>query len=467
MVDVCQDVIIREDDCGVDKGIVVSEISENGQVIEKFSERVKGRFPVRDILKPGTDEVLISKDHMMTEDDAALLEKFDIHSAEIRTVLTCKAHSGICAKCYGMNLATSKPVGPGEAVGIIGSNGAGKSTLLKLLTHVTAPTSGDIDLYGRVASMLEVGTGFHPEMTGRENVYLNGAILGMTRAEIDAKMAEIIEFSEVGDFIDTPVKRYSSGMFVKLAFSVAAHLDSEIMIMDEVLAVGDMKFQKKCLTKMRQAARRDGKTVLYVSHNMATIRDLCDRCIVLDKGKVIFDGDVDEGIALYLSTKSQAADFVDYSDFKRDNWFKRDNLRLQSVRVLVPSVEAIERTQPVRIHCVIKAQESVERVGLRLEVRDEVGNPLATSCLYDLNLHEGDSEFTAQYDLSVLSPGKYSNYFTLFTAGEGGAHTVEDWVPGIQFRMVDTFTSGHLEWNAKDWGSIRLPEAVLCKENAE
>ena len=211
----------------------------------------------------------------------------------------------------------------------------------------------------------------------------------------------------------------------------------------------------------------DGKTVLYVSHNMATIRDLCDRCIVLDKGKVIFDGDVDEGIALYLSTKSQAADFVDYSDFKRDNWFKRDNLRLQSVRVLVPSVEAIERTQPVRIHCVIKAQESVERVGLRLEVRDEVGNPLATSCLYDLNLHEGDSEFTAQYDLSVLSPGKYSNYFTLFTAGEGGAHTVEDWVPGIQFRMVDTFTSGHLEWNAKDWGSIRLPEAVLCKENAE
>ena len=133
-------------------------------------------------------------------------------------------------------------VNKGEAVGIIGSNGAGKSTLLKLLTHVTAPTSGDIDLYGRVASMLEVGTGFHPEMTGRENVYLNGAILGMTRAEIDAKMAEIIEFSEVGDFIDTPVKRYSSGMFVKLAFSVAAHLDSEIMIMDEVLAVGDMKF---------------------------------------------------------------------------------------------------------------------------------------------------------------------------------------------------------------------------------
>lgn len=354
----------------------------------------------------------------------------------------------------------------GEAVGIIGSNGAGKSTLLKLLTHVTAPSAGDIDLYGRVASMLEVGTGFHPEMTGRENVYLNGAILGMTRAEIDAKMDEIIAFSEVGDFIDTPVKRYSSGMFVKLAFSVAAHLDSEIMIMDEVLAVGDMKFQKKCLTKMRQAAQRDGKTVLYVSHNMATIRDLCDRCIVLDKGKVVFDGDVDEAIALYLSTKSQTSDFVDYSTFKRDNWFKRDNLRLQSVQVQVPSVEAIERSQPVRMRFVIKAKESAGAVGLRFEVRDEVGNPLATSCLYGLQLQSGDNTVTASYDLSVLSPGKYSNYFTLFTAGEGGIHTVEDWVPGIRFRMVDTFSENQLEWNAKDWGAIRLPEAVHCQEDA-
>ena len=228
--------------------------------------------------------------------------------------------------------------------------------------------------------MLEVGTGFHPEMTGRENVYLNGAILGMTRAEIDAKMDEIIEFSEVRDFIDTPVKRYSSGMFVKLAFSVAAHLDSEIMIMDEVLAVGDMKFQKKCLTKMRQAAQRDGKTVLYVSHNMATIRDLCDRCIVLDKGKVVFDGEVDEGISIYLATKSKATNYVDYSDFKRDNWFKRDNLRLQTVRLAVSSVESLERTEPVRVEYTFYAQESMENIGLLFEVRDELGNPLAASC---------------------------------------------------------------------------------------
>ena len=162
----------------------------------------------------------------------------------------------------------------GEALGIIGRNGAGKSTLLKLLSRVTAPTDGVIEMWGRVTSMLEVGTGFHGEMTGRENIYMNGSILGMTKAEIDAKIEDIIEFSEVRDFIDTPVKRYSSGMFVKLAFSVAAHLDSEIMIMDEVLAVGDVAFQKKCLSKMREAAGTQGRTVLYVSHNMNTIRQL-------------------------------------------------------------------------------------------------------------------------------------------------------------------------------------------------
>ena len=188
----------------------------------------------------------------------------------------------------------------GEMCGIIGSNGAGKSTLLKLLAQVTAPTEGEIDLYGRVTSMLEVGTGFNGEMTGRENIYMNGTILGMSKAEIRSKMEQIIEFSEVREFIDTPVKRYSSGMFVKLAFSVAAHLDSEIMIMDEVLAVGDMAFQKKCLDKMREVAQKENRTVLYVSHNMNTIRRLCDRCIVLDQGKVIYDGEVEGAIAVYM-----------------------------------------------------------------------------------------------------------------------------------------------------------------------
>ena len=180
----------------------------------------------------------------------------------------------------------SLEVKKGERLGIIGYNGAGKSTLLKLLCRVTMPTEGKISFNGRIASMLEVGTGFHAELTGRENIYLNGAILGMTKAEVTAKMEDIIEFSECRKFIDTPVKRYSSGMYVKLAFSVAAHLDCDIMIMDEVLAVGDMRFSQKCLNKMSELSRTEGKTILYVSHNMNTVRQLCDRCIVMEKGHV-------------------------------------------------------------------------------------------------------------------------------------------------------------------------------------
>ena len=222
----------------------------------------------------------------------------------------------------GLNLTVYK----GEALGIIGQNGAGKSTLLKLLSRVTAPTEGEIGINGRITSMLEVGTGFNGEMTGRENVYLNGAILGMTKAEIDAKMEQIIEFSEVREFIDTPVKRYSSGMFVKLAFSVAAHLDSEIMIMDEVLAVGDMAFQKKCLDKMRDVAKKEGRTVLYVSHNMNTIRQLCDRCIVLDKGKDIFQGDVEEAIGVYMGVDREDEFPVkyDFTEIKRNAHFGKE-----------------------------------------------------------------------------------------------------------------------------------------------
>ena len=187
----------------------------------------------------------------------------------------------------------------GDTLGIIGLNGAGKSTLLKILSRVTAPTEGEITIDGRISSMLEVGTGFHGELTGRENIYLNGAILGMSKKEINNKIEQIIDFSECRPFIDTPVKRYSSGMYVKLAFAVAAHLDSEILIMDEVLAVGDMKFQEKCLNKMGDVAEHDDKTVLYVSHNMNTIRKLCNRCIVLEHGQKIYDGTVEDAIKLY------------------------------------------------------------------------------------------------------------------------------------------------------------------------
>lgn len=195
-------------------------------------------------------------------------------------------------------------INQGDSVGIIGRNGAGKSTLLKILSQVTQPTTGRIYTKGRIASLLEVGTGFHPEMTGRENIYLNGAILGMRKHEITRKLDEIIAFSGVERYIDTPVKRYSSGMYVRLAFAVAAHLESEILIVDEVLAVGDAEFQKKCLGKMNDVSKGEGRTVLFVSHNMAAVKSLCTKGIVLEHGKVVFDGESNAAVDFYLTNNS-------------------------------------------------------------------------------------------------------------------------------------------------------------------
>ena len=194
----------------------------------------------------------------------------------------------------------------GEAVGIIGRNGAGKSTLLKLLSRITQPTTGRMELDGRVASLLEVGTGFHPELTGRENIYLNGAILGMGRLEIRRKFDEIVEFAEVEKFLDTPVKRYSSGMYMRLAFAVAAHLDPDILVVDEVLAVGDAAFQKKCLGKMQNVSQREGRTVIFVSHDMGAIRRLCPRAILLHGGRIHTDADVNVAIHAYHGEQDQA-----------------------------------------------------------------------------------------------------------------------------------------------------------------
>lgn len=204
----------------------------------------------------------------------------------------------------------------GEVLGIIGRNGAGKSTLLKILSKVTTPTTGRIKVKGRIASLLEVGTGFHPELTGRENIYLNGAILGMTKAEIRAKFDEIVDFSGVERYIDTPVKRYSSGMYVRLAFAVAAFLEPEILIVDEVLAVGDAEFQKKCLGRMQDVSKNDGRTVLFVSHNMAAVRQLCSYGILLSKGRVEENSEIDVVIDTYFSSQSKQSVYNFQSEFK-------------------------------------------------------------------------------------------------------------------------------------------------------
>jgi lipopolysaccharide transport system ATP-binding protein len=203
---------------------------------------------------------------------------------------------------------------PGDRVGIIGRNGAGKSTLLKILSRITEPTTGEIRIKGRVASLLEVGTGFHPELSGRENVYLNGAILGMSRVEIKKKFDEIVAFSEVEKFLDTPVKRYSSGMYVRLAFAVAAHLEPEILIVDEVLSVGDAQFQKKSLGKMEEVGK-EGRTVLFVSHNMGAVQSLCSRAVVLNQGCILFDGEANKGIEFYNSICSNAITQAQIEDY--------------------------------------------------------------------------------------------------------------------------------------------------------
>jgi lipopolysaccharide transport system ATP-binding protein len=223
----------------------------------------------------------------------------------------------------------------GERVGIIGRNGAGKSTLLKILSRITEPTKGSIKMRGRVASLLEVGTGFHPELTGRENVYLNGAILGMSRVEIRNKFDEIVDFAEVEKFLDTPVKRYSSGMYVRLAFAVAAHLDPDVLIVDEVLAVGDAQFQKKCMGKMEEASVKEGRTILFVSHNLGAIQNLCNRCVFLQSGKLIEDDTPEKVLRTYLNAVAEKTGAVRW-----DSGYGDDMIKIHGVQLLNGKKEA-------------------------------------------------------------------------------------------------------------------------------
>ncbi|MBR3126946.1 MAG: ATP-binding cassette domain-containing protein, partial [Solobacterium sp.] len=310
---------------------------------------------------------------------------------------------------YALNGVTLK-IYQGETVGLIGENGAGKSTLLKLLSRVTAPTEGSLDLYGRVTSMLEVGTGFDGELTGRENIYMNGAILGMSRAEIDAKIEDIIEFSELREFIDTPVKRYSSGMYTKLGFAVASHLDSEIMIMDEVLAVGDVSFQNKCIARMRQTAAEDGKTVLYVSHNMNQIRRLCSRCIVLRHGEVIFDGPAEAAIQHYLNQFREEKTFKDYTSESRPLWLRDNRIRIRSAEYVNHDTIVFRGDEKPHIHMVLDVKDDVPGLSLRIEVSDLNGNKLGTYFLEDIcDCRAGETvEFEAEVDISRFTNATYN-----------------------------------------------------------
>ncbi|HEX6127089.1 MAG TPA: polysaccharide ABC transporter ATP-binding protein [Pyrinomonadaceae bacterium] len=292
----------------------------------------------------------------------------------------------------------------GDAVGIIGRNGAGKSTLLKLLSRVTAPTTGSIKIKGRVASLLEVGTGFHPELTGRENVYLNGSILGMRKREIDRKLDEIIDFSGVERYIDTPVKRYSSGMSVRLAFAVAAHLESEILIVDEVLAVGDAEFQKKCLGKMEDVGKREGRTVLFVSHNMSAVQELCKKGMQIHNGEIVFFGDMMECINNYYhydrrvrsSTSSKSQPIL--LEIPEINGSSTPTVRSGEKISVSVDLEVQEIDNP-RIFCIIENAlgQSVVHVSVHSE---SLGQP--TLC--------GNYKVTIDLPALWLAPGFYSVY---------------------------------------------------------
>ena len=344
----------------------------------------------------------------------------------------------------------------GERIGIIGHNGAGKSTLLKLISRVTVPTAGRIGMNGRVASMLEVGTGFHGELTGRENIYINGAILGMKKKEIDAKIEDIIEFSECRKFIDTPVKRYSSGMYVKLAFSVAAHLDSEILIMDEVLAVGDMAFQKKCLEKMSDVSQKEQRTILYVSHNMNTIRQLCNRCIVLDHGKIAFDGEVEEAISLYMGMKNNFRNTGDLKSLERDPEFSPHPVTMTTIEIPGKDDNLFQTgdKMDIRLHCV--SEKAFKETYMRIIIKTADGTPvtmMTTDKGFEL-LPDKEVCLSFTLDISRLVPGRYTIDPVIYEVNELGVNVNLDVLRAVYlFEIVQTLGFNHnMIWQPRYWG---------------
>jgi lipopolysaccharide transport system ATP-binding protein len=325
----------------------------------------------------------------------------------------------------------------GDRIGVIGRNGAGKSTLLKILSRITEPTSGRITINGRIASLLEVGTGFHPELTGRENIFLNGAILGMTKAEIKRKFDEIVDFAEVERFLDTPVKRYSSGMYVRLAFAVAAHLEPEILIIDEVLAVGDAQFQSKCLGKMEEVGDQ-GRTVLFVSHNMNAINRLCKSAILLSDGKIIHQGNTSETVPLYMSAAAEkACNEVEFPDDPGKEW------QILSVRLKHRNNElvkhALEINEAFSVNIKYKISRSLEGGYGTMVINNSFGEPVLLSDNRDskesISLEKpGIFEATIEVPLPLLTPGQYTISTSIARAPTGSIDVARE---SVDFEIQD------------------------------
>jgi len=352
----------------------------------------------------------------------------------------------------------------GEVVGIIGRNGAGKSTLLKILSRITEPTTGKVRVKGRVASLLEVGTGFHPELTARENIYLNGAILGMSRAEIKMRFDEIVAFAEIEKFLDTPVKRFSSGMYVRLAFAVAAHLEPEILIIDEVLAVGDIAFQKKCLGKMESVSEREGRTVLFVSHNMAAVKSLTRHGLVLDTGQITFDGPTNEAVEFYVDSV-EAFDPNDSLTQER----RGTHTSIKGVRLLDASNKAVRHYTPGKDLVLEIGFETDGMSSLSLEVflLDANRGGLAIASTYQLhgiNLPEQAGHYICSLKLEPLwlAAGSYSLKVATSHVNHGWDQVVED---AITFEVISCNPLG-FSWDFKyayGYGAF----ATLCAETPD
>lgn len=341
---------------------------------------------------------------------------------------------------------------PGEVLGIIGKNGAGKSTLLKILSKVTGPTTGRIDFDGRIGSLLEVGTGFHPELTGRENIFLNGAILGMTKREIRAKLDEIIDFSGCERYIDTPVKRYSSGMTVRLGFAVAAHLDPEILIVDEVLAVGDAEFQKKAIGKMQDVSRNEGRTVLFVSHNMGAVKALCGRIITISNGNISFIGDVDENIHKYLENQDRN---------RGDRWIrnkKNNKPKNNKLNILQVEQNLTNDTLSLGIDYISSDVHKDAFVAVDILNRQGVALMQAIPTLKKLIPYSTvTNRFFITIDLPKLIPGEY---FTTIWIGSHNTETLDYIEFATSFSVYSSPTAGRTFPHTEDHGYI-VPDSEL------
>lgn len=348
----------------------------------------------------------------------------------------------------------------GEIVSVIGRNGAGKSTLLKILSRITEPTTGRIEITGRIASLLEVGTGFHAELTGRENIFLNGAILGMTRVEIKRKFDEIVAFSEVEKFLDTPVKRYSSGMYVRLAFSVAAHLEPEILIVDEVLAVGDTAFQKKCLGKMQEVSRNHGRTVLFVSHNMSAVLQLTTRAIVLDKGTVIFNGPTQQAVEQYAGTLGNDSTTFFPVDHLPRKYRGSGAMHFVSFR-FDRSLPVFSPDEEFQFIARVRANDGEPRLRFSMTIFTAEGAPVGTCFGAECSgPRRGEElEFQVSIPRPHLAPGRYYCGVSIgkgnYRVGMVDFDTVLDTMP-FEVRPEEGDGGTVAEWS-HGWGPVILP----------